>query len=115
MSRKFFLPLLILALVQLAGCAAAVVGGAAAGGYYVGKDERSVGQITDDGVITSKVNAEFVNDGLVKARDINVDTYNNVVYLNGVVSSEAAHERAVQLARGVSGVKKVVDKLRVVK
>lgn len=115
MSRKFVYPLLILVLLQLGGCAAAVVGGAAAGGYYVGKDPRSVGQITDDGVITSKVNALYVNDGLVKARDINVDTYNNVVYLYGVVSSQAAHDRAVELARSVSGVNKVVSKIRVIK
>jgi hyperosmotically inducible protein len=116
MTRNILLPLLLVNALLLGGCTAVVVGGAAAGGYYVGKDERTVGQITDDGLITSKVNAKYVNDDLVKARDINVDTYNNVVYLYGHVGSQAAWDRAVALARSVKGVKKVVaTKLRIIK
>ncbi|MGD8514641.1 MAG: BON domain-containing protein [Granulosicoccaceae bacterium] len=116
MNRNVFFPVILLSVLLLGGCTAAVVGGAAVGGYYVGKDERSVGQITEDGVITSKVNAKYVNDNLVKARDINVDTYNNVVYLYGHVDSQAAYDRAVALARSVKGVKQVVSsKLRIIK
>ena len=74
-----------------------------------------MGQITDDGLITSKVNAKFVNDSVIKARDINVDTFNNTVYLYGVVDSEATSRRAAALAASVSGVKKVVNKLKVVR
>lgn len=106
---------LVLGSFLLGGCAAALVGGGAAAGYYVGKDPRSVGQITDDGIITSKVNAKFVNDSVIKARDINVDTFNNTVYLYGVVDSSAASRRAVTLAQSVDGVKKVVNKLKVIK
>lgn len=115
MRKKLLLVALLASGVILAGCTAALVGGGAAAGYYAGKDERSLGQITDDGVITSKVNARYVNDSLVKARDINVDTYNKVVYLNGFVESDAVSRRAEILAQGVSGVKKVVNKLKVVK
>ncbi|MGD8999446.1 MAG: BON domain-containing protein [Granulosicoccaceae bacterium] len=116
MNRNMFFPLILLSALLLGGCTAAMVGGAAVGGYYVGKDERSVGQITEDGVITSKVNAKYVNDNLVKARDINVDTYNNVVYLYGHVDSRAAYDRAVALARSVKGVKQVVStKLKIIK
>lgn len=116
MSHKVIFPIFLLGALLLGGCTAVVVGGAAAGGYYVGKDERSVGQITDDGLITSKVNAKYVNDDLVKARDINVDTYYNVVYLYGHVNSQAAWDRAVALARSVKGVKKVVaTKLQIIK
>lgn len=115
MLRHFLFVALVASGLVLGGCTAALVGGGAAAGYYAGKDERSLGQITDDGVITSKVNAKFVNDSLVKARDINVDTYNNVVYLNGFVESDAAARRAVVLAQSVVGVKKVVNKLKVVK
>lgn len=99
----------------MAGCTAALVGGGAAAGYYVGKDPRSLGQITDDGVITSKVNAKFVNDSVIKARDINVDTFNNTVYLYGVVDSSAASRRAATLAASVTGVKKVINKLQVIR
>ncbi len=98
----------------LQGCAAVVVGGAAAGGYYVGKDERSVGEITDDAAITTKVNAKFVGDDLVKTFDIDVDTYRGTVYLHGHVDSPAARARAVALVRSVKGVRSVVSKLSVV-
>ena len=98
----------------LQGCAAVVVGGAAAGGYYVGKDERSVGEITEDAAITTKVNAKFVGDDLVKTFDIDVDTYRGTVYLHGHVDSPAARARAVSLAGSVKGVRSVVSKLSVV-
>ena len=113
--KKLILVALLGSGFMLGGCTAALVGGGAAAGYYVGKDPRSVGQITDDGIITSKVNAKFVNDSVIKARDINVDTFNNTVYLYGVVDSSAASRRATTLAQSVSGVKKVVNKLKVIK
>lgn len=99
---------------MLQGCAAVVVGGAAAGGYYVGKDERTVGEITEDASITTKVNAKFVGDDLVKTFDIDVDTYRGTVYLYGHVDSPVVADRAVALARSVKGVTSVVSKLSVV-
>lgn len=97
----------------LGGCAAAVVGGAAAGGYYVGKDDRSAGQIAQDATITSSVNTRYLGDDLVQARIINVDTYNGVVTLYGNVPNQTVVDRAVQLAQGVKGVRQVVSKLTV--
>lgn len=98
----------------LGGCTAALVGGAAAGGYYLGKDERSAGQIADDAAITTKVKTAFARDDLVRALDVNVDTYNGVVVLNGIVRSDEALERAEELASAVKGVKEVRNKLEVV-
>ena len=99
---------ILLATAARSGCAALLLGGAAAGGYYVGKDERTAGEIADDGVITSAVKARFIGDDLVKARNINVDTYRRVVSLRGTVDSAAARERALELARGVNNVARVV-------
>lgn len=96
------------AVLMLSGCAALLIGGAAAGGYYVGKDERSAGEITDDGVITAAVKSRFIGDDLVKARNINVDTFRRVVYLRGTVDSAEARVRAIELARGVNNVARVV-------
>ncbi len=113
-SKMWLVLLGLSAGVLLSGCGALVVGGAAAGGYYVGKDERSIGQISEDATITSSINAKYVKDDLVSALDINVDTRNGVVTLYGSVSSSAVAARAVQLARGVKGVKQVHSKLTVV-
>ena len=104
---------LLTALGGLYGCAAAVVGGAAAGGYYVGKDDRPVGTITDDASITTRINARFVKDDVVSAWDINVDTYNGVVTLYGSVSNAGARARAGSLAAGVPGVRRVENKITV--
>lgn len=97
----------------LSGCAAAVVGGAAAGGYYVGKDDRSAVEIAQDATITSQVNTRYIGDDLVQARIINVDTFRGVVTLYGNVPNQTVVDRAVELARGVKGVREVVSKLTI--
>ena len=96
-----------------AGCTPAVVGGGAAGGYAVATDERSTGRQVDDAAITAKVEAGMVRDATVKARDIDVDTVNGVVYLTGFVDSVAERERAEAIAHAVTGVVGVRNDLRV--
>lgn len=113
MNRFFKVALVTIGIGLLGGCAAAVVGGAAAGGYYVGQDERSAGQIATDASITSTINTRYVQDDLVKARTINVDTYNGVVTLYGTVANQSVADRAIAIARGVKGVRQVVSKLTV--
>lgn len=113
MMRTWNLLFLLAVLAGLPGCAALVVGGAATGGYYVGKDERTVGEISSDATITSTINTRFVQDDLVSAMDINVDTYRGVVTLYGQVKSQAVANRAVQIARGVKNVKQVNNKMSV--
>lgn len=91
----------------LSGCTALLVGGAAVGGYHVGKDERTAGEIADDGAITTAVTARLVRDELVLARDVEVNTFRKVVTLRGSVPSDEAWERAVELASGVDNVENV--------
>ena len=66
---------------------------------------------TQDGLITTKVNAELVKDPALSALKINVETSNASVALNGAAPSEAARERATTLALGVEGVKAVDNRL----
>lgn len=114
MRKLCNLSAILMTIWLLSGCAAALVGGAAAGGYYVGTDERDVGQITKDASITASINTKFVRDDYIKTFDINVDTYNGVVQLYGNVDSNKVAKRAVQLATSVKGVKKVESKLVVI-
>jgi hyperosmotically inducible protein len=67
---------------------------------------------TDAG-ITTKVKTALVADDTVKAFQIDVDTKNKVVTLNGTVDSAAAKARAVTVAQGTEGVASVVDNITV--
>jgi osmotically-inducible protein OsmY len=67
---------------------------------------------TDAG-ITTAVKTKMASDDTVKASEVNVDTHNHVVTLNGTVGSQAEKERAVMIARNTKGVSNVVDDLTV--
>jgi osmotically-inducible protein OsmY len=73
---------------------------------------EGTGQYLDDSVITTKVKAAIFDDPTTKVMEINVETFKGVVQLSGFVSSQAAADRAVELARGVSGVKGVTNDMR---
>lgn len=105
---------LLTACLLLCGCAALLVGGAGAGGYYVGKDERSAGQIARDGGITASVKTKLIANKHVDALDINVDTYDGVVTLRGDVPTQIARTQAQAEAVTVAGVKSVKNEVRVI-
>jgi hyperosmotically inducible protein len=105
--------LAVVAVFSLSGCAAALIGGAAAGGYYAGKDERTAGQIARDGAITTEVKSKMIADKDVKALDVNVDTYENVVILRGTVRTTAQRAAAERVARSAKNVKSVRNELKV--
>lgn len=99
--------------LALSGCVPLLIGGAAAGGYYVGKDERSAGEIADDVAITTAVKTRLIGEEMVRARDINVDTHLKVVTLRGTVRSDAERRRAIEIAARTGNVERVVDELEV--
>ena len=103
--------LIIAGPVCLSGCAAVVVGGVAVGAYYLGKDERSAEQIADDVHLTTTVKAALFGNEHLRAWDINVDTYQNVVTLRGSVENAAELKLAEDIARGTPGVKSVESQL----
>ncbi len=95
------------------GCFWAAVGGAGAAGYAIAKDERSAGTIAKDASITGSVKSKFIRDKQIKAFDINVDTHQGVVTLNGHVPNDSTRSRAIKIANGVEGVQSVNSKLEV--
>lgn len=74
---------------------------------------QSAGEYFDDSVITTKVKAVIFDDPTLRVTDITVETYDGVVQLSGFVSSRSDINRAVDLARGVKGVKSVRNDMRV--
>lgn len=94
---SMFMALLVLAMV---GCASTA-------------KQESLGEYTDDSIITAKVKTAIFNDENLKATEINVETFKGVVQLSGFVSSPSDRERAVEVARSVGGVKAVRNDMRV--
>lgn len=75
--------------------------------YKAAVDQRDVGTFVDDGRIESSVRALYVNDSIVKLRDVSVNSYLGTVYVVGEFESDTQKMRAVKLARQVDGVRKV--------
>lgn len=82
-------------------------------GCAVMDGQQSAGAYTNDSTITAKVKAKFVEDPVVSAMRLNVDTMNGVVQLSGFAKSAEEERRAISLAREVEGVKAVRDAIQV--
>ena len=76
--------------------------------------EASVGEKIDDSIISTKVKAALVGDDSIKnSTDIAVETHEGKVQLSGYANDQAQMGRAVEIARGVEGVKNVVNKMSI--
>jgi len=74
----------------------------------------TVGAKIDDGIISTKVKAALAGDDSIKnSTDIAVETQDGEVQLSGYANEQAQMDRAVELARGVEGVKNVVNKMNI--
>ncbi|MDN5751661.1 MAG: BON domain-containing protein [Nitrosospira sp.] len=73
----------------------------------------TVGDKIDDGLITTKVKAALLANDVVKGTDIAVETRNGEVQLSGFVNNQTQIDRATEIARGVEGVKNVVNKMTI--
>jgi hyperosmotically inducible protein len=92
--------LLAVTLVSVVGCASTA-------------KQEGTGEYVDDTLITTKVKTAILGEPTLKVAEINVETFKGVVQLSGFVSSKAAAGKAVEVARGVGGVKSVKDDMRV--
>jgi hyperosmotically inducible periplasmic protein len=72
---------------------------------------QSTGEYIDSATITAKVKAGLIDDPVVKAFDIHVKTYRDVVQLNGFVDNPDQKKRAEEVAWGIEGVKGVQNNL----
>jgi len=69
------------------------------------------GEVITDGWITTRVKSKFIGEDLLKDSDISVQTSDHVVTLTGTVRSAAGRARAVEQAKEVEGVHRVVDRI----
>jgi osmotically-inducible protein OsmY len=96
-SNRFVV--LVILLTSLLGCAGT-------------PKQEGTGEYFDDTVITTKVKAAVFNEPSLKSAEINVETFKGVVQLSGFVNSSADINKAVEVARGVGGVKSVKNDMR---
>ena len=72
---------------------------------------ESTGEYIDDSVITTKVKSLLAADDFLKSFQISVKTYKGTVQLSGLVNSQKAIDKAVEIARSAKGVKSVKNDL----
>jgi len=97
---KFFSAIfLALTLITATGCASS-------------PKQEGTGEYFDDSVITSKVKAALLNTPNLNSNEISVETFKGVVQLSGFVSTRAEVNKAVEVARGINGVKSVKNDMR---
>jgi hyperosmotically inducible protein len=76
--------------------------------------QRTAGAIMSDLWITSATKMKLAMDSRTPATEINVDSRNGVVTLFGMVPSRESKSAAAEIARDVSGVKRVENQIEVV-
>jgi hyperosmotically inducible periplasmic protein len=74
---------------------------------------KTAGRNIDDATISATVKTNLAAERAVTLTKIDVDTNEGVVHLSGVVDSVEMKQRAAEVARQVSGVKRVVNNLQV--
>ena len=79
----------------------------------LGRSSQAVTAKMDDTVTTTKVKSALMGNDDVKSGQINVETKGGIVSLAGFVSGDKMKTRAVEVAKGVSCVKSVVDAMYV--
>lgn len=93
----FFLTLLLALLI--AGCTGT-------------NEKESFGEYVDDSVITTKVKTALFNEPSLSGFEVKVETFKGRVQLSGFVSTQDNIDRAVEIARGVDGVKSVDNNMQ---
>lgn len=71
------------------------------------------GEPLNDNMISDQVAIRLASDQLVKGGALKIDVKDGVVTLNGQVDEPKAKDRAAKLARGVKGVKQVINNLTI--
>jgi osmotically-inducible protein OsmY len=74
---------------------------------------QSTGEAIDDHGISMRVKSALSNDAEYKYDDVDVTTFKGTVQLSGFVNTSAQRSRAGELAKGVEGVKDVVNNITV--
>ncbi len=111
MPKLKALLLLIMPVMFLQGCAAAVVTGAATGAAVV-HDRRSAGTVLDDQSIEIKVSSIlFSNKKIYDQSHINATSYNGIVLLTGETPNESLKQEVTKEVQTIANVRRIHNEL----
>lgn len=111
MLKHKFVPLILLSILLLQGCATAVVTGAATGAT-VANDRRTTGTVIDDQGIEFKASyALFNNKEIYDQSHINVTSYNGLVLLSGETPTEALKQQVEAEINKIPKVRRIFNEL----
>lgn len=111
-SKSIALVIGLLTIPALQGCALLVAGGAA-GATMAAMDARDVGTQVDDNSLRLRVQSHLNDVEELRDQRILLVAYNSNVLVYGQVSSESRREQTLRLVRGVNGVNRAYDQLRI--
>jgi hyperosmotically inducible protein len=75
----------------------------------------TIGNEIDDGIITTEVKTALLADAYVKSLDIAVKTRKGEVQLSGFVNNQSQIDRAIEVTRGIKGVRTVGNEMSIKK
>lgn len=111
MPKMKSLLFLIMPVMLLQGCAAAVVTGAATGAAVI-HDRRSAGTVIDDQAIEFKVaGALFNNKNIYDQSHINVTSYSGIVLLTGETPNESLKQQVTKEVQAIPNVRRIHNEL----
>jgi osmotically-inducible protein OsmY len=90
----------------------ALTGCTTSGPFAKSEKTETPKQYVGDTVLTGKVKAALVADPMLKAREINVETYQGTVQLSGFVATREEAAKAATVARSIEGVTSVKNDIR---
>lgn len=75
--------------------------------------ESGLSGYASDSWISTQLRTELIFSDNIQSINYNIKTYNGIVYLIGVAQSPQERDRVIDIARSVSGVKDVVNHVRI--
>jgi osmotically-inducible protein OsmY len=84
-----------------------------ASGCAVQRGQETVGAYIDDAAITTSVKTRFIDNKVVDAGAIKVETLNGTVMLSGFATTQEERMKAQEIAMKVKGVKTVKNEIAV--
>jgi len=102
--------------ISLQGCVAVAGGTAAVAGAPLIYDKRPIQQIMQDENISYQISQALNRDKLISTRcHIVISTFHNIVLLAGQAPTNALRQRALKIAKKISGIVKFYNKITIAK